>query len=48
MATRVLAQPSWRDELDSVSRQREEWVVSLRATTPGGEVNASVPIGGAA
>jgi len=45
---RDIPRESWRDELDSVSRQREEWVVSLRATTPGGEVNASVPIGGAA
>ena len=38
MTTRHLAQPSWRDELDSFSRQHEGWIVSLKATTSGGEV----------
>jgi len=37
MSSRDLAQPSWRDELDSFSRKHAGWRVSLRTTDPGGE-----------
>jgi len=37
MPSRDLAQPSWRDELDSFSRTHAGWRVSVRTTTAGGE-----------
>jgi hypothetical protein len=37
MAVRDIPRGSWRDELDSFSRQHEGWLVSVKVTEPGGE-----------
>jgi uncharacterized protein DUF5335 len=38
MTVRTIARDSWRDELDSFSRQHEGWIVSVRTRGPNGEV----------
>jgi uncharacterized protein DUF5335 len=38
MTIRIVARESWRDELDSFSRQHEGWIVSIRTRDPDGDV----------
>src|SRR5258707_5197311 len=38
MTIRNIAQDSWRDELDSFSRQHEGWIVSIKTRSHGGAV----------
>src|SRR5437763_9328126 len=37
MSIRKIPRESWRDELDSFSRQHEGWIVSLTVKQPGGD-----------
>jgi hypothetical protein len=38
MTLRNIAQASWRDELDSFSKQHEGWIVTVKTQYPDGEV----------
>src|SRR4051812_44563107 len=38
MTIREIPRESWRDELDSFSRQHEGWLVSVNIEQPGGEI----------
>src|SRR5438132_2678006 len=38
MTIREIAADSWRDELDSFSRQHEGWIVSVNTRAPDGQV----------
>jgi hypothetical protein len=38
MTTRDLVRDSWRDELDSFSRQHEGWLVSITTRSPSGDI----------
>ena len=41
MTIRDLARDSWRDELDSFSRQHEGWIVSIKTRSPSGDVSVA-------